>query len=297
MNFLKQLLLELQFRTRERLLKSDQEYEINGVSLVIPRTHRLPLLQRIYPSYDTYFFKFFKLLNDHVNSGIFIDVGANVGDTTAAVLSVAPKFKSVLVEGSPTFLPYMRLNSKQFGTRVSLVEEFLFCERNLETFYVDDGTTGSFQKVKTGDNSIKTSVSPATLLSGITADIVIWKSDTDGFDLPIFLENFELITSNTKIWWLELHPHLMPTTPEDVSILASSLAELGADGALFDNYGKFIAAARGHDLKILINSTVDLLNNSTRALGKRLQYFDLIAFHPETGLNISNADLIAALIN
>ena len=238
MNFLKQLLLELQFRTRERLLKSDQEYEINGVPVTIPRTHR-----------------------------------ANVGDTTAAILSTAPKFQSVLVEGSPTFLPYMRLNSKQFGTRVSLVEEFLFCERNLETFYVDDGTTGSFQKGKTSDNSLKTSVSPATLLSGITADIVIWKSDTDGFDLPIFLENFELITSNTKIWWLELHPHLMPTTPADVSILASSLAELEAYGALFDNYGKFIAAARGQDLKILINSTVDLLDNSTRALGKRLQYF------------------------
>ena len=142
-----------------------------------------------------------------------------------------------------------------------------------------------------------TSVTPMSLLLNVAADVAIWKSDTDGFDLPIFLENFKLITSNTKIWWLELHPYLMPTTPEDVGSLASSLAHIGADGALFDNYGQFIAAARGRDLEILINSTMGLLTNSTRVPGKRLQYFDLIAFHPETGLNISNGDLISALVN
>jgi FkbM family methyltransferase len=297
MNFLKQLLLEIKFRMKVLTLNSDQEYEINGVSVSIPRTHRLPLLQKIYPSYDTYFLEFFKLLDKHINSGVFIDVGANVGDTTAAVLSVAPKFRSVLVEGSPTFLPYMRRNSNQFGTRVSLIEEFLFCERNLETFYVDDGTTGSFQKGRSSDDYLKTSLTPAALLSNVTADIVIWKSDTDGFDLPIFLENFKIITSSTKIWWLELHPHLMPTTPEDVTTLASSLAQLGADGALFDNYGHFISAARGQYLETLINSTIELLSNSTRVPGKRIQYFDLIAFHPETGLNIPNENLITALIN
>ena len=297
MKLLMQLLLELQFRIRGLILNSDQEYEINGVSVCIPRAHRLPLLQKIYPTYDTYFLEFFKLLNEQVRSGILIDIGANVGDTTVAVLSAATKFQSVLVEGSPTFLPYMRQNSNQFEARVRLIEEFIFCERNLETVYVDDGTTGSFQKGRTSDSSLKTSITPATLLSDVAADVVVWKSDTDGFDLPIFLENFDLITSKTKIWWLELHPHLMPTTPKDVSILASSLAQLGAAGALFDNYGHFIAAANGQDLELLINSTSNLLANSTRVPGKRLQYFDLFAFHPETGLSISNEDLIAALIN
>ena len=96
-NFLKQIYLELEFRTKEFFLRSDLQYEINDKKVVIPRSHRLPLLQRVYPKYVTYFLNFFKLLNDHKDTGIFIDVGANVGDTTVAVLSAAPKFRSVLV--------------------------------------------------------------------------------------------------------------------------------------------------------------------------------------------------------
>lgn len=97
---------------------SDQQYEINDKKVVIPRSHRLLLLQRVYPKYVTYLLNFFKLLNEHVDTGIFFDVGANVGDTTVAVLSAAPKFQSVLVEGSPTFVPYMRRNSSQFGSKL-----------------------------------------------------------------------------------------------------------------------------------------------------------------------------------
>lgn len=82
--------------------------------------------------------------------------------------------------------------------------------------------------------------------------------------------------SKAKIWWLELHPHLIPTTPNDVSVLASLLSHLDADGVLFDNYGRSIGVARGENLEALINTSTELLNKSTQTAGQNLDIFTLL---------------------
>lgn len=109
---------------------------------------------------------------------------------------------------------------------------------------------GSFKTGVSAENLLKASITAEQLLVDVIAVVVVWKSDTDGFDLPIFLENFELLTSKSKIWWLELHPHLLPTTPADIRVLASLLSQLDAEGVLFDNDGHFVGAAKGKNLKL-----------------------------------------------
>ena len=54
---------------------------------------------------------------------VYVDVGANIGDTAAVVRSASP-CTMVLVEPSDIFYPYLCKNASQFGANVKILQGF-----------------------------------------------------------------------------------------------------------------------------------------------------------------------------
>jgi FkbM family methyltransferase len=299
-SLIKQLLIENNFRFNTLTSRGDTKIMFGLYEARLPKGHRLPLLRKIYPNYDRYFIQFFTELNNAFTSGTLIDIGANIGDTTLEVLSTAPKFKSIAVEGSQLFLNPLKLNTQIIRERVQVVERFVYSERLEKLEYKSDLTTGGFKHL--GVNAAPSEklvgdsdrfIDVVTLLELAEGDVVVWKSDTDGLDIPILLENYQRVTADVDVIWIEIHPHLPPTSLSDIEMLTELLSESEFVGVLFDNFGCVVGHGEGESLGAIVLSNCQKLSPKTQRLQKSPFYFDLVAFKSSLG----NSELRQRLLN
>jgi FkbM family methyltransferase len=284
---LKQILLETSFFIKTAVRRSDVKFKIGNYQARLPRGHRLPLLRKLYPGYDLYFVEFFRELNNVFRSGTLIDIGANIGDTTLEVLSAAPNFSSIAVEGSDGFISYLQTNTQIISNRVQLVTQFLYSTRIESLNYNSDLTTGGFSEFRsdTGNphNFMGEFISADELLAMELGDVVVWKSDTDGLDVPILLENWPQICATVDVIWIELHPNLPPTSLPDIKKLSTLLLESKFQGVLFDNYGCVVGSGRERSLGDLVFNNCEKMATKSRRLQRSPYYFDLIVFKSSIG--------------
>ncbi len=279
---LRQILHEVSFRTK-RVFPGDQKWNIFGYDLILPRSHRLPTLQKIHPKYDKYFFSIFHDIDQLMDDITFFDVGANVGDTSIAYYACSPKSQIVAIEGSETFIPYLSRNLASISGNFKIVPKFVACEMIAELSYNDDGSTGGFESMSSDIQFLPIKTVSVTELLALKKDSFgIWKSDTDGMDIPIILENYELIESACGVLWLEIHPHLFPTNPDLVIKFAQKIADSNRSYLIFDNYGNFISRGSSSDLEDELTSWCQKLQQPRR-IGSRLPiYLDIFAFDLES---------------
>ena len=279
--YIRSIFFETLHFVRRLFIRTDQKYKFQSSRLVLPRNHRLPMLQHIFENYDRYFYDFFKLLSLEFNKATIIDIGANVGDTTVAVLEIAPHFNSIAVEGAAEFLAYLLINTEKYGERVSVVSRFVQSERMTSMSYRSDGTTGGFAATS-GSKTEGNLVTVDELLSMSGSEFIIWKSDTDGLDIPIFIENWNKILEKSQILWLEIHPNLYPTTMNDVKQLCELIESESLIGVLFDNFGNLIDNNLGLSLSNLIKLHTQNINPHSRRGQKAPFYYDIIVFSENT---------------
>ena len=82
-------------------LRIDQKYRVGNSTIVIPPDHRLRVCQNAYKQYDRFPPHLAKYLED---GSVVIDVGANVGDTVAAMVSSNDRLRYVCDEADDVFL-------------------------------------------------------------------------------------------------------------------------------------------------------------------------------------------------
>ncbi len=167
-----------------------------------------------------------------------IDVGANCGDTTAAILSQSPDTRVIAIEGSTYFLKYLRKNF-QTHQQVWIVDRFVtYKEGSWEL--VSDRSTGHLieAEIKNFPSEQLKTVTPAEILDLVDKeDLCIWKSDTDGYDIPILLGSFNEITTACEVLWIEFDPIGNLSEPADVDRIIAKLTTLTREVVIFDNFG------------------------------------------------------------
>lgn len=215
----------------------DVSYSINGLAVRLPPSHLLPLYQKRNPRYDTYFLAFFSSIYREGRPFQVVDIGANVGDTALAVLSVAPDARILCVEGSPSFIPYLLANTAPY-------EEVQVLQSFVTTGYgtwiaLDDGSTGHLALVNHDSPPSESDfITAEDLLSLLNpGGITIWKTDTDGFDIAIVAAAFDQIVEHCEVIWMEFDPVGILTQQSDLSLLFSKLAQSSLDVVIFDNLG------------------------------------------------------------
>lgn len=224
----------------------------------------------MFPTYDTYAAPLLAGICAPFERPVLVDIGANVGDTVLMATSAVPQLAVIAVEGDPGFLAYLERNIRPVADRVRVVDAFVATVSTGPLTYSSDGSTGGFRATRDGDSS--PGVAVADLMDQSTADLIVWKSDTDGLDVTILLENWSLIDERCGVIWFELDPALDVEQGRRIPELLAHIAAAGRSCVVFDNMGVFAAQIEAH-------AVVDVLAALLASRHERgVAYYDVWAY-------------------
>jgi FkbM family methyltransferase len=201
-------------------------YRVGSVAIELPLSHELPFYRHAHPLYDTRIGTLAAELG-----GPVVDVGANVGDTAAAIRA-RTDVPVLCVEGDERFFALLERNAARLG------------DVELERAFVDAPERGRVERaagtarVVAGDGALRSRTLGDVLASHPRfAAPALVKLDTDGMDVPIVLANLELLARLRPVLFLEYDPHL-GAAPEVFSRLAA--AGYG-EAEWYENTGEHVA--------------------------------------------------------
>jgi FkbM family methyltransferase len=201
-------------------------YRVGAVELELPLSHELPFYQHDHPRYDRQLGAIAAELG-----GPVVDIGANVGDTAAAIRAESD-VPILCVEGDLRFFALLERNARAIGG----VE--------VEHAFVEGPARGRVERglgtanVVEGDDELP-SKPLAQILSEhpAFAKPALLKLDTDGMDVPILLANLPLLEERRPVLFFEYDPHL-GAAPE----IFERLHEIGyATADWYENTGEHVA--------------------------------------------------------
>lgn len=223
---------------RDRVGSRKVTREVQGVSLVLPWSHRLPDYAKLVPAYGQNLVQVAQALAaaDGVAPTV-LDIGANVGDSTAQILAAVPGARVLCVEADPFYLPFLDTN---VGAHESVT-----IQRSLVVVGEADATmtpvrSGGTTRFEVADASAVPAISVAALREAHpTFDrLRLAKSDTDGFDVTLGPEVARVWADAPPVLFLEFDPRLSRVAGNDPAAAWTRLAELGyAHVAVWDHLG------------------------------------------------------------
>lgn len=170
-------------------------YRVGATELELPLSHELPFYQHDHPHYDRQLGVIAAELG-----GPVVDVGANVGDSAAAIRA-ASDVPILCVEGDPTFFALLERNAQAIGS----IE--------LEQAFVEGPERGGVER---GVGTARVVAGAEPLTSKPLAQILdehpafarpaLIKLDTDGMDVPILLANLPLLARLRPVLFFEYDP-------------------------------------------------------------------------------------------
>lgn len=166
-----------------------KRYPFANYILDIPDDHKIGDIHAVDHFYDRAFGAFYRAIARRSPHGTFIDIGANVGDTAAAMLSACPENPILCVEGSPDFVPYLQANLRHLGPRVTLLARYVRppLAANIGVRTVNDRgsahlSSGEAPGAPLGDSAFVTVDELLRQAHALGPEIALVKTDTDGFD-------------------------------------------------------------------------------------------------------------------
>ena len=253
------------------------EYAFERVSIKIPSSHQLGLYQRKHKLYD----RFLPHLAKYLPVGaLVVDVGANCGDTLAAMFSSNSNLAFVCVEPDDEFYALLDVNTKriqEIDARVSVrLIKSLIGKSVTNVSLV--GTGGTKKAVVGGMEGAATMDS--TALDGLLdytekQRLVLIKSDVDGYDYDVVDSAEHLVNEHTPLLFFECQfDHDFQKAGYEQTI-----SRLGASGydywVLFDNFGEVVLRTQQ------VNDIYQLFDYVWRQNMKRTSrtifYFDVLA--------------------
>jgi FkbM family methyltransferase len=222
-----------------------------GFNIDLPPDHLLPSLLRAYPLYD----QFLPHLAKYLNAGdVVIDVGANCGDTLAAMSSANPALSFLCVEPDATFYSYLtrnarRITAAQPGTYVRTVQSLVGTQSSASMLHGEGGTKTARALDPAGEPAatsdiVHRSVRLDEIVRGQSAlapeKIRLLKSDVDGYDYDVIASAGAMLDNERLIIFFECYAE----SDEQRAGYLKLFEQLAARGyhhfSFFDNVGKFL---------------------------------------------------------
>ena len=229
-------------------------YRVGSVELELPLSHELPFYQHDHPRYDRQLGTIAAELG-----GPVVDVGANVGDTAAAIRAESD-VPILCVEGDPGYFALLERNAAAIRAEsdvpILCVEGdpgfFALLERNAaaiggvetEQSLVEGPARGRLER---GAGTAHVVEGGAALRSKPLAQILdehpafarpaLLKLDTDGMDVPILLANLTLLEQLRPVLFFEYDPALGADP-----VVFERLREIGyATAEWYENTGEHVS--------------------------------------------------------
>lgn len=264
-------------------INRDRKYLMGKYQIDIPFNHSLPQYQKANRLYD----RFLPVLVKNLDSNkLIIDVGANVGDTTIAIIQNC-KNPIYSIEPSELFYSYLEKNIKKLLSsdkeRVKCINKFI----GTGDFNGQLSHSGGTARVITASNSDV--INYKTLDSIIEDDSVVEliKVDTDGYDFDVLKSSENILIKSEPILFWE-NQMFKDFQIKGFNNLYNLLQEIGYKYIyIFDNFGNLIIEESDFETLKKINSYVLSMdrNQSTRTYF----YTDILASTEKNYSTVKNA--------
>jgi len=252
------------------------EYAYSDFSILLPADHLLPTFQKHHNLYD----RFLPTLSKYLSpASTVIDVGANCGDTLAAMYDRNKNLRFVCIEPDETFFGYLQnniLRIKKIDTKAEIQSIRMLVGKKITDVSLE-GSGGTKKAVMGNKNRSLSSQSLDDILSNTKmSDIRLLKSDVDGFDYDV-IDSAETIIANHKpmIFFECQFDHVFQKEGYEKTI-----AHLEGKGytewIIFDNFGEVIL--RTNDLQQIYHLFNYLWRQNVQRSTRTIYYYDILTF-------------------
>jgi FkbM family methyltransferase len=241
----------------------------------MPSDHLLGVYQQNHPLYDRFLPHLAKYLPDN---SLVVDVGANVGDTLAAMYRSNDCLGFVCIEPDETFFSILKRNADRIashysGASITLIQSLVGASVGATVLSGLGGTKKAIPAPE-GDNGIKPEALDSLIAISKTQSIALIKSDVDGFDYDVIDSAFELISTHRPLLFFEcqLDHDFQKAAYERL------IAELPSKGyttfVVFDNFGEvLIETSRSEDVVQLLGY---VWRQNIKRSSRTIYYFDIL---------------------
>ena len=286
--------------TVRKLTGVPQVHPCGDFTITLPADHWLPLYQRQHRLYD----RFLPVLCQSFSRGEWIiDVGANCGDTVAAILSANRTASCLCIEGDDTFFRSLTHNIESFASacpaaRVIPIEALvgtgalhgdLQGAHGTSTLKESAATDGKTQWLSL-ERIVHQLPQTAPLREGLSHSEIIRliKSDVDGFDYDVLASAGDLLDAPGLLLYFECQCADTDQLRGYLRTFELLMARGFCNFSLFDNFGNYMAEVSTlRQLEVML----DYVWAQTRGLSTRtIYYYDILASKP-TSADIAQAAL------
>lgn len=272
-NYQSDLFLKKEKQIQHQVTKNCVTYNIKEIPIRLPDDHALPHYQNRFRLYD----KFLGILAKYLPSSqdFIVDIGANVGDTTALLLQYCSN-PLICIEADKEFFGIMQNNLSKYQDRVTFVNSFVSANdfKNVELVK----NHGTARAVETKNQIVKSNSLESILNDYNLSNCILLKTDTDGFDFEILLSSLNLIKQHNPILYWENEI----SSSKDIELakdLLKKLTEINyTKYIVLDNFGNPLTYEGTPQLLEEINEYI--LNNSYTN-HNTFYYTDIVAFPNE----------------
>lgn len=248
-------------------------FRAEGYQLLIPFSHDLPFNLKHHRLYNSNLVVIGEAVRRKYPAFAFMDIGANIGDTTALLRS-RMDVPCLCVEGNKDFIPLCRHNTSRYDN-IEIEEAFVG-----KTDQIAMGNPVSYA----GSSMIDLTGAATAAIRFKTIESIVKdhprfqrakyiKIDTDGFDPLIIRGATAFLKDCAPTLFFEYDPaHFSRYDAEAFSVF-SSLDEAGYQHLIvYDNFGNYLLSCTTADSRLL----AELSAYYTRAPGR---FCDIAAFH------------------
>lgn len=247
-------------------------HQYKNFSILLPPNHLLPIYQSQYPNYDRFLPHLAKYLD---SSDVIVDIGANIGDTLAGMVSQNSLSTYICIEPDSSFFEFLENNiARMKGSISSLKVEPIqaLVGKNISNVSLE-GRGGTKHAVVDRDGHIKSR--PLDEIISSSTRIRLLKSDVDGFDYDVLDSSVSMIKKHQPIIFFECQCDYEYQKKSYFKTL-QSLADIGyTDWTIFDNFGAFLL--RTDDLNVINRLINYVWCQNTGKTTRTIYYYDILA--------------------
>ena len=201
--------------------------DVEGIHLHAPLSHRLPFYRRVHPRWDRNIGVLAALVSEQNPDATMIDIGANVGDTTAMARTAARRLPILCVEGNPRFAALLRANASVLGD-VEIAAPVLLSDTDgsVRGSFREWGGTAAFDADEAGPHVESVTLDRLLATHPRFSTPALLKSDTDGYEAKILAGARQTLLHARPVLLLEYEPEMLDATGIDGLSMLRALLQL-----------------------------------------------------------------------
>jgi FkbM family methyltransferase len=249
-------------------------YKLWDYTIKIPFSHNLPVVIVANKNYNTNLPRIANYINSKYTNPFIIDIGANVGDTTALLRSFV-NFPVMCVEGDKNYFNLLQKNTSQMKD-IFYVNSYLGeNDEKINASVQTERGTGTISNEK--DSFLETKKLD-TIVNEFPEfkNAKLLKIDTDGFDFKIMKGATELLISPKPVIFTEFDQNLMKQINEDYNDMFDFFRQYNYEYIIFyDNLGDYLISLNIKEKEKIEDITNYFDNRNTD------MFCDIAVFHSD----------------